>query len=121
MVALRSRRADRAPLVAVWVLGLAVLGVGIAAVSPILIIWGVLGVAGSAFATRIHLRDTGLHRPREDTETSTPTETLTPTETSTPASTPTQVGSSGPSDSSSVSDSPGSSGRADPVEQEHLR
>ncbi|WP_322766542.1 hypothetical protein [Frankia sp. Cr1] len=111
MVALRSRRADRAPLVAVWVLGLAVLGVGIAAVSPILIIWGVLGVAGSAFATRIHLRDTGIHRPREDTETS--------TETSTP--TPTQVGSSGPSDSSSVSDSPGSSGRADPVEQEHLR
>ncbi|WP_322780681.1 hypothetical protein [Frankia sp. Cas4] len=115
MVALRSRRADRAPLVAVWVLGLAVLGVGIAAVSPILIIWGVLGVAGSAFATRIHLRDTGLHRPREDTETSTPTETSTET------STPTQVGSSGPSDSSSVSDSPGSSGRADPVEQEHLR
>ncbi|WP_322761483.1 hypothetical protein [Frankia sp. Cr2] len=109
MVALRSRRADRAPLVAVWVLGLAVLGVGIAAASPILIIWGVLGVGGSAFATRIHLRDTGIRRSREDIETSNPT----------------QAGSSAPSapsDSSGPSEGPAdSSGRAGPVEQEHLR
>ncbi|WP_239308756.1 hypothetical protein [Frankia sp. Cj3] len=95
MVALRSQRADRVPLVAVWVLALAALGVGITAVSPILIVWGVLGVAGSAFATRIHLRDTG---PRRSADTAMPN--------------PAEDRPSAPSDPS---------GEADPVEQEHLR
>jgi hypothetical protein len=66
MVALQSRRADRIPLVALWVLTLAVLAVGIAAVSPLLIVWGVLGVAGVAFLTRVHLRDTRVRRSPDD-------------------------------------------------------
>jgi hypothetical protein len=66
MVALQSRRADRIPLVAVWVLTLAVLAVGIAAVSPILIVWGVLGVVGVVFLTRVHLRDTRVRRSPDD-------------------------------------------------------
>jgi hypothetical protein len=62
MVALRSSGRDRVPLVAVWVLTLAVVAVGIAARSPIMLLWGALGIPGAAFLTRIHLRDTGRRR-----------------------------------------------------------
>lgn len=58
MVALRSTRQDRALLVAVWALTLVVLAVGIAAVSPVLLLWGVVGLPGAIFLTRVHLRDT---------------------------------------------------------------
>jgi hypothetical protein len=57
MVALRSARRDRWLLAPVWVLTLAVLGVGIALVVPILIFWGAVGLTGAVFATRVLLRD----------------------------------------------------------------
>jgi Na+-transporting methylmalonyl-CoA/oxaloacetate decarboxylase gamma subunit len=57
MVALRSARRDRWLLAPVWVLTLAVLGVGIALVVPILIFWGAVGLIGAVFATRVLLRD----------------------------------------------------------------
>ncbi len=58
MVALRSGRQDRRLIAVLWVLTLAVLGTGVASAKPVLIFWGVLGVAGSVFLTRVHVRDT---------------------------------------------------------------
>jgi Flp pilus assembly protein TadB len=58
MVALRSSRQDRTMLVAVWVLTTVVLVLGILAGSPILLVWGTVGLLAAIFLTRIHLRDT---------------------------------------------------------------
>ncbi len=69
MVALRSRREDRTLLVAAWVLAVTVLVLGVVAVAPILIIWGVLGVGAAVFATRIHLRDTRARQTQADSQT----------------------------------------------------
>jgi hypothetical protein len=57
MVPLSSARRDRWLLAPVWVLTLAVLGVGIGLLVPILIFWGAVGLIGAIFATRILLRD----------------------------------------------------------------
>jgi hypothetical protein len=57
MVGLRSGgRQDGILLVLVWVLTVAALAAGIALVVPLLIFWGVVGLIGAAFLTRIHLR-----------------------------------------------------------------
>ncbi|MCK9876117.1 hypothetical protein MXD59_10060 [Frankia sp. Ag45/Mut15] len=58
MVTLRSRRQDRLLVVVVWLLTVVVLGLGIATVNPILLLWGVIGLPGAVFLTRVHLRDT---------------------------------------------------------------
>jgi hypothetical protein len=57
MVALRSGRHDRPMVVLVWVLTLAVLGLGIALVNPVLLVWGAIGLPAAVFLTRIHVRD----------------------------------------------------------------
>jgi hypothetical protein len=57
MVALRSGgRQDAILLVVVWVLTVAALALGAVLAAPILIFWGVVGLAGAGFLTRIHLR-----------------------------------------------------------------
>jgi hypothetical protein len=63
MVALRSGgRQDAVLLAVVWVLTAAALALGVALAAPILIFWGVVGLAGAGFLTRIHLR-TGARLP----------------------------------------------------------
>lgn len=58
VVALRSTRQDRALLIAVWVLTVAVLVLGGIAKSPILLVWGTVGLIAAIFLSRIHFRDT---------------------------------------------------------------
>jgi hypothetical protein len=58
VVALRSTRQDRALLFTVWALTLVVLAAGIATINPVLLLWGVVGLPGAIFMTRIHIRDT---------------------------------------------------------------
>ncbi|SNQ45697.1 conserved hypothetical protein [Frankia canadensis] len=55
---LRSGRQDRVLVVVVWALTVVVLGLGIATVSPILIVWGVIGLPAAVFLTFVHVRDT---------------------------------------------------------------
>ncbi|EIV95885.1 hypothetical protein [Frankia sp. QA3] len=61
MVNLRSGRQDRLLVIVVWLLTVVVLGLGIATVNPILLVWGVLGLPAAVFLSYVHLRDT---RPR---------------------------------------------------------
>ncbi|CAO5229482.1 hypothetical protein [Frankia sp. AgKG'84/4] len=63
MVSLRSSRQDRTLLVVVWLLDLVVLGLGIALLQPALLLWGVIGLPGAVFLTRVHLRDTRRRPP----------------------------------------------------------
>ncbi len=63
MVSLRSGRQDRTLLIVVWVLDLVVLGLGIATLQPVLLLWGVIGLPGAVFLTRVHLRDTRARPP----------------------------------------------------------
>ncbi|MCK9894693.1 hypothetical protein [Frankia sp. AgB32] len=63
MVSLRSGRQDRTLLIVVWVLDLVVLGLGIATLQPILLLWGVIGLPGAVFLTYVHLRDTRARPP----------------------------------------------------------
>ncbi|MCM3925313.1 hypothetical protein ND748_27050 [Frankia sp. AiPs1] len=58
MVSLRSGRQDRLLVVVVWLLTVVVLGLGIATLNPILLIWGVLGLPAAVFLSYVHLRDT---------------------------------------------------------------
>ncbi|KJE22074.1 hypothetical protein FF36_03666 [Frankia torreyi] len=58
MVSLRSGRQDRLLVVVVWLLTVVVLGLGIATVNPILLVWGVLGLPAAVFLSYVHLRDT---------------------------------------------------------------
>ncbi|MGF7239149.1 MAG: hypothetical protein ACQSGP_29965 [Frankia sp.] len=57
MVALRSGgRQDAVLLMVVWGLTVAALVLGIILVAPILIFWGLVGLVGAGFLTRIHRR-----------------------------------------------------------------
>ncbi|MBL7496782.1 hypothetical protein I6A84_37180 [Frankia sp. CNm7] len=58
MVALRSTRQDRTLLIAVWALTVVVLVLGGIVVSPILLVWGTVGLIAAIYLTRIHIRDT---------------------------------------------------------------
>ncbi|WP_261568290.1 hypothetical protein [Frankia gtarii] len=58
MVNLRSGRQDRLLVIMVWLLTVVVLGLGIATTSPILLVWGVLGLPAAVFLSYVHLRDT---------------------------------------------------------------
>lgn len=58
MVNLRSGRQDRLLVIVVWLLTVVVLGLGIATASPILLVWGVLGLPAAVFLSYVHLRDT---------------------------------------------------------------
>jgi len=62
MVKLRSTRQDRTLLIAVWVLTVIVLVLGGLAVSPILLVWGVVGLLAAIYLTRVHIRDTRAPR-----------------------------------------------------------
>ncbi|CAJ64486.1 hypothetical protein; putative signal peptide [Frankia alni ACN14a] len=57
-MSLRSGRQDRLLVVVVWLLTVVVLGLGIATVNPILLVWGVLGLPAAVFLSYVHLRDT---------------------------------------------------------------
>ncbi|ONH31184.1 hypothetical protein [Pseudofrankia asymbiotica] len=63
MVKLRSTRQDRTLLIAVWVLTVIVLVLGGLAKSPILLVWGTVGLLAAIFLTRVHFRDTRSRRP----------------------------------------------------------
>ncbi|CAO5164875.1 conserved hypothetical protein [Frankia sp. AiPs1] len=63
MVTLRSGRQDRLLVLVVWLLTAVVLGLGIATVNPILLLWGVIGLPAAGFLTYVHLRDTRAGRP----------------------------------------------------------
>ncbi|SBW28105.1 hypothetical protein [Protofrankia symbiont of Coriaria ruscifolia] len=123
MVALRSRREDRTLLVAAWVLAVTVLVLGVAVVAPILIMWGVLGVAAAVFATRIHLRDTRARRlegqGRHDHGSSAPPEAQVPG--SLGASDQAQAAPAAHAEEPADPDSGSPSVQADAVEQEHVR
>lgn len=54
-------------VVAVWALTALVLGLGIATLSPILLLWGAIGLPGAIFLTRIHVRDTRQAAKTTDT------------------------------------------------------
>jgi hypothetical protein len=58
MVALRSRKQDRTLLVVLWVFTAIVLVLGGFALSPILLVWGTVGLIAAIYLTRIHIRDT---------------------------------------------------------------
>ena len=58
MVGLRSTPQDRVLLLIVWVLTLVVLVLGIITLSPILLVWGSIGLPAAVFLTYIHIRDT---------------------------------------------------------------
>jgi hypothetical protein len=58
MVALRSTRQDRTLLIVLWAFTAIVLTLGGLAVSPILLVWGVVGLLAAIYLTRIHIRDT---------------------------------------------------------------
>jgi len=58
MVALRSTRQDRTLLIVLWLFTVLVLVLGGIVVSPILLVWGTVGLLAAVFLTRIHLRDT---------------------------------------------------------------
>ncbi|MDT3443733.1 MULTISPECIES: hypothetical protein [unclassified Pseudofrankia] len=58
MVKLRSTRQDRTLLIAVWVLTVIVLVLGGLAKSPILLVWGTVGLIAAIYLTRVHFRDT---------------------------------------------------------------
>jgi hypothetical protein len=66
MVKLRSTRQDRTLLIAVWVLTVIVLGLGGLSRSPILLVWGTVGLLAAIYLTRVHLRDTRPGRPGPD-------------------------------------------------------
>ncbi len=57
-----SKRSDAQLLAIVWVLTLAVLGIGIAAGAVVLLVWGGIGLLGVGAGTVIYVR--GRHRPR---------------------------------------------------------
>ncbi|WP_462188743.1 MULTISPECIES: hypothetical protein [unclassified Frankia] len=63
MVSLRSGRQDRFLVGVVWLLTVLVLGLGIATLNPVLLLWGVLGLPAAVFLTYVHVRDT---RPPSD-------------------------------------------------------
>ncbi len=64
MVALRSGgRQDAVLLMVVWGLTVAALVLGIILVAPILIFWGVVGLIGAGFLTRIHRRTGAAQHP----------------------------------------------------------
>ena len=56
-----SKRTDAQLLAIVWVLTLAVLGIGIAATAVVLLVWGGIGLLAAAAGTVIYVR--GRHRP----------------------------------------------------------
>jgi hypothetical protein len=58
MVALRSKRQDRTLLIVLWSFTVIVLVLGGFAVSPILLVWGTVGLLAAIYLTRIHVRDT---------------------------------------------------------------
>ncbi|ADP79081.1 hypothetical protein [Pseudofrankia inefficax] len=58
MVGLRSRRQDRTLLIVLWLFTAIVLVLGGFAVSPILLVWGTVGLLAAIFLTYIHVRDT---------------------------------------------------------------
>jgi hypothetical protein len=58
MVALRSTKQDRTLLIVLWLFTAVVLTLGGLAVSPILLVWGTVGLLAAVFLTRIHVRDT---------------------------------------------------------------
>jgi hypothetical protein len=51
-----SKRTDAQLLAVVWVLTLAVLGIGIAATAVVLLVWGGIGLVGAAVGTVIYVR-----------------------------------------------------------------
>jgi len=57
MVKMRSTRQDRTLLIAVWVLTAIVLVLGGLAGSPILLVWGTVGLIAAIYLTRVHVRD----------------------------------------------------------------
>ncbi|CUU55740.1 hypothetical protein Ga0074812_105395 [Parafrankia irregularis] len=58
MVELRSGRQDRALLLIVWGLTLVVLVLGVLTLSPILLVWGVIGLPAAVALGYVHVRDT---------------------------------------------------------------
>ncbi|WP_018504496.1 hypothetical protein [Parafrankia discariae] len=58
MVGLRSGRQDRALLMVVWGLTLLVLVLGALTLSPILLVWGVIGLPAAIALSYVHVRDT---------------------------------------------------------------
>ncbi|OHV38211.1 MULTISPECIES: hypothetical protein [Pseudofrankia] len=66
MVKLRSTRQDRTLLIAVWVLTVIVLVLGGLSRSPILLVWGTVGLLAAIYLTRVHFRDTRPGRPGPD-------------------------------------------------------
>ncbi|OAA18765.1 hypothetical protein UG55_110017 [Frankia sp. EI5c] len=58
MVELRSGRQDRALLLIVWGLTVVVLVLGALTLSPILLVWGVIGLPAAVLLSYVHLRDT---------------------------------------------------------------
>jgi hypothetical protein len=73
MVALRSGgRQDAVLLMVVWVLTVAALALGVVLAAPILIFWGVVGLAGAGFLTRIHLRTRARTTARDDDDPADP-------------------------------------------------
>ena len=53
-----SRDRVRVLVGVVWALTVVVLGLGIATVNPILLLWGVIGLPAAVFLTYVHVRDT---------------------------------------------------------------
>ncbi len=51
-----SKRSDIQLLAVVWVLTLVVLGIGIAATAPVLLVWGGIGLIGAAVGTVLYVR-----------------------------------------------------------------
>ncbi|MCK9904248.1 hypothetical protein CC117_09915 [Parafrankia colletiae] len=58
MVELRSGRQDRVLLLVVWGLTLVVLVLGALTLSPILLVWGIIGLPAAVALGYVHLRDT---------------------------------------------------------------